>query len=306
MSISAKDVKELREVTGAGMMDCKKALSECGGDKEKAIDFLRTKGLAAAAKKQSRVAAEGLIGSFVNGGKNGCLVEVNCETDFVAKNDDFKNFVHQISEFVSTNNFNNNDELLAADFNGQSVSDLISELTLKIGEKIAFRRFFKFDAGNSEFVGSYIHTGKIGVLVKVAFEGNAEGNADFQNAVKDVCMHIAASDTKFINAEDMDQNYVDKEAEIYAAQLKEQGKPENMIPNIVKGKINKLASEVCLLKQKFVKNPDQSVEQFLNEFTKSSDIKINVLGFEKYTLGEGIEKREDNLADEVAKMTGGN
>jgi len=214
MSISASTVKELREKTGAGMMDCKKALNECSGDLEKAVDFLRKKGLAAAQKKQSRVAAEGAIGSYIHGGKIGVLVEVNCETDFVAKNDDFKNFV------------------------------------------------------------------------------------------KDVAMHIAAADPKFLKAEDMDESFRNREAEIYSAQLKDQGKPENMIPKIVEGKLSKLASEVCLYDQAFVKNPDVKIGDLVNELTLKIGEKIAIRRFVKFNLGEGIEKREDNLADEVAKMTG--
>ena len=213
MSINPKDVKALREKTGAGMMDCKKALNECGNDMEKAVDYLRTKGLAAAQKKQSRVAAEGYIDSYIHNGKMGVLVEVNCETDFVAKNETFRGFI------------------------------------------------------------------------------------------KDVAMHIAAADPKFISKDDIDEGYKNKEAEIYAAQLKEQGKPENMIPKIVQGKIAKLSQEVCLLEQKFVKNPDLTINGLVNELTLKLGEKISIRRFIKYNLGEGIEKRQDNLADEVAKMT---
>lgn len=213
MSISAADVKRLREQTSAGMMDCKKALNETKGNFEEAVDYLRKKGLAAAQKKQSRIAAEGTIGSYIHGGKIGVMVEVNCETDFVAKNDDFKQFVH------------------------------------------------------------------------------------------DVSMHIAAADPKFIAASDIDEDYKKREAAVYAGQLKEQGKPENMIPKIVEGKLNKLAQEVCLLEQKFVKNPDLTVSDLLNEVTLKLGEKIAIRRFVKYNLGEGIEKKQDNLAEEVAKMT---
>jgi elongation factor Ts len=214
-AITAKLVSELREKTGAGMMDCKKALTEVSGDLEKAVDYLRQKGLAAAQKKQSRVAAEGSIGSYIHGGRIGVMVEVNCETDFVAKSEDFQNFV------------------------------------------------------------------------------------------KDVAMHIAAADPKFIKSSEMDQVFVDREATIYTAQLKEEGKPENMIPKIVEGKIKKLATEVCLLDQKFVKNPDISVQDLINELTIKVGEKIDVRRFVKFNLGEGIEKKEDDFAAEVAKMTGG-
>jgi elongation factor Ts len=216
MSFSANDVKELREKTGAGMMDCKKALTESNGDMEKAIDYLRAKGLSAAAKKQSRIASEGLIGSYIHNGKIGVLVEVNCETDFVAKNDDFQAFV------------------------------------------------------------------------------------------KDVAMHVAAADPKFLNADEIDEGYKKREADIYTQQLMEQGKPEKMIPNIVKGKLDKLASEVCLLEQKFVKNPDITINDLLNDLTLKLGEKIAIRRFIKFNLGEGLEKRSDNFADEVAKITGSN
>jgi elongation factor Ts len=216
MSFSATDVKDLREKTGAGMMDCKKALTETNGDMEKAVDYLRTKGLAAAQKKQGRIAAEGIIGSYIHNGKIGVMVEINCETDFVAKSDDFTTFA------------------------------------------------------------------------------------------KDVAMHIAASNPLFLAATDIDENYKNREAEIYAQQLKEQGKPEKMIPGIVKGKLDKMASEVCLLEQKFVKNPDVTIQDLVNELTMKIGEKISIRRFIKYNLGEGIEKKQDNFADEVAKMTGGN
>jgi len=214
MNFSAADVKALREKTGAGMMDCKNALVECGGNSEKAVDYLRTKGLAQAVKKESRIAAEGVVHSYIHGGRIGVLVEVNCETDFVAKGDDFKGFA------------------------------------------------------------------------------------------KDVAMHIAASDPKFIRADEMDEEFKNKEAEIYKAQLLEQGKPEKIIPKIIEGKLNKLAQEVCLYDQKFVKDPDVTIQDLINDLTMKLGEKISVRRFVKYNLGEGIEKKQDNLADEVAKMTG--
>jgi elongation factor Ts len=213
--ITAKLVSELREKTGAGMMDCKKALTEVSGDLEKAIDYLRQKGLAAAQKKQSRVAAEGAIGSYVHGGRIGVMVEVNCETDFVAKSEDFQQFV------------------------------------------------------------------------------------------KDVAMHVAAADPKFVRSSEMDQSFIDREISIYTAQLKEEGKPEAMIGKIVEGKVKKLSTEVCLLDQKFIKNPDISVQDLINELTIKVGEKIDVRRFIKFNLGEGIEKRVDDFASEVAKMTGG-
>jgi len=303
MGISAADVKRLREQTGAGMMDCKKALSENENDFEKAVDFLRKKGLAAAAKKQSRVAAEGLVSSFVDSGL-GVMVEVNCETDFVAKNDDFKEFTTSISKHISTTKPSTIEELMESKLtSGQTVEEQVNELTLKIGEKIAVRRFTTVATQGAGTVGSYIHGGKIGVLLNISTDKTDESNADFAEYVKDVCMHVAASDVKFISADEIDESFKKREADIYTAQLQDQGKPAEMIPKIVQGKLNKLATEVCLNEQKFVKNPDVSIKQLTKEISEKIGDKITISGFLKYTLGEGIEKRQDNLAEEVAKMT---
>ncbi len=303
MSITAKDVKELRNSTGAGMMDCKKALAEAGGDLQAAIDYLRKKGLAKAAKKAGRIAADGLVGCCVSeNGKSAAVVEINCETDFVAKNDDFKNFVSSISKYVNDNNFSNNEELLASKFGEEAtLTDELNNLTLKIGEKIAIRRFHKVNTDG--YIGSYSHGGKIGVLLEVTPDSDVSSKAEFQEMVKNVCMHVAASDTRFINENEIDEDFKNREAEIYAAQLKDQGKPENMIPNIVKGKLNKMASEICLMKQKFVMNPDQTVEKYVAETSKNFGASVSIKNFYKFNLGEGIEKKQDNLAEEVAKMT---
>lgn len=303
MAISASDVRELREKTGAGMMDCKKALTETSGDIEKAVDYLRAKGLAAAAKKQSRTAAEGLIGSTVEG-NTGVLVEVNCETDFVAKNDEFKKFVNDVAAHVLASKANTADELKAEKMGNLTITEKLQELTLKIGEKIDLRRFAKKTLAADGAVGSYVHTGKIGVLVEVeAANADATKNEAFTELVNDLCLHVAAADPKFMAADEIDEDYKNREAEVYAAQLKEQGKPENMIPNIIKGKLAKLASEVCLLEQKFVKDPDISITQLLKNAEGKVGAALTLKGFTKFTLGEGIEKKQDNLAEEVAKMT---
>jgi len=294
MSIGANDIKDLREKTGAGMMDCKKALNECGGDMEKAIDYLRAKGLAAAQKKQTRVAAEGAIINLVEG-STGILVEINCETDFVAKGDDFRSFANSVAGQVLKKDYSDVDALKDATSGGAN------ELTLKCGEKIDVRRFVKVKAKG--IVGSYNHNGKIGVLVDVSTTGNAK-SADFQELVKDVSMHVAAAAPRFLKGDDIDDAFKKREADIYTTQLKEEGKPDNMIGKIVEGKLKKLASDVCLLEQKFVKNPDISVEKHVKEVAAKigGDIKVNA--FYVLNLGDGIEKRKDNLAEEVAKMTG--
>jgi elongation factor Ts len=302
-AFTAKDVKELRERTGAGMMDCKKALTENNGDLEKSIDFLRAKGLAAAAKKQSRIAAEGLV--FVQSeGNKAVALEVNCETDFVAKGDDFKNFTAKIANIILTSGVKDVEALKAATFEGSStVTDAINELTLKIGEKIDIRRFaLKERTGNGNF-GTYVHGGKIAVLVDVSTDSDVNSNGDFQELLKDLSMHTAASTPVFVNSSDIDEDYKKREADIYTTQLKEQGKPENMIPNIVQGKLNKLASEICLLEQKFVKNPDLTIKKLLEEVGAKVGAKITVDSFSKLNLGEGIEKKNENFAEEIAKMT---
>jgi elongation factor Ts len=305
MAYTAADVKNLRETTGAGMMDCKKALDETG-DFQKAVDYLRAKGLAAAAKKQSRVAAEGMIAANVKG-KLAALVEVNCETDFVAKNDAFQAFANTAANVAVDANLTTIEELLNAKIaNGLTVKDNVSELTIKIGEKIDLRRVAVVKLDGNGMIGSYVHSGKIGVLTRVETDKDINTNAAFKDLVKDLCMQIAAADPKFLNAGEIDETYKAKEAEIYAAQLKEQGKPEAMIPNIVKGKLNKLASEVCLYEQSFVKDPDTTVGKLIEKVAKETGATIKVTKFVKLNLGEGIEKKSENFAEEIAKITGNN
>lgn len=306
MAYTAADVKNLRETTGAGMMDCKKALDENSGDFQKAVDYLRAKGLAAAAKKQSRVAAEGMIAAVVKG-KIAALVEVNCETDFVAKNDAFQAFANNAANVAVDANLSTVDQLLAAKAaNGLTVKDNISELTIKIGEKIDVRRVEVLKLEGEGMIGSYVHSGKIGVLTRVETDKDVTGNEAFKVLVKDLCMQIAAASPQFLNASEIDEDYKAKEAEIYAAQLKEQGKPEAMIPNIVKGKLNKLASEVCLYEQSFVKEPDTTVGKLIEKVSKEIGASIKVTKFIKLNLGEGVEKKSENFAEEIAKLTGKN
>lgn len=305
MAYTAADVKNLRESTGAGMMDCKKALDETG-DFQKAVDYLRAKGLAAAAKKQSRVAAEGMIAASVKG-KIAALVEVNCETDFVAKNDAFQAFANAAANVAVDANLSTVDALLAAKSgNGLTIKDNISELTIKIGEKIDLRRVEVLKLETNGMIGSYVHSGKIGVLARVETDKDVNGNEAFQTLVKDICMQVAAANPQFLNANEIDETYKAKEAEIYAAQLKEQGKPEAMIPNIVKGKLAKLASEVCLYEQSFVKDPDQTIGKYVEATAKTVGASIKVTKFIKLNLGEGVEKKSENFAEEIAKLTGKN
>ncbi len=303
MAYTAADVKNLREQTGAGMMDCKKALDE-NGDFQKAVDWLRAKGLAAAAKKQSRTAAEGMVLAAVSG-KTAAVVEVNCETDFASKSADFQQFAASVVKAAVDGKVTDVAALQNAKIASGTVKDAVSELTIKIGEKIDIRRMELLTlAGNGVF-GSYVHNGKIAVVVRIESDKDVTGNADVAELAKDLSMQVAAANPTFVNANDIDEGFKAREAEVYAAQLREQGKAEQMIPNIVKGKLNKLASEVCLMEQAFVKNPDVTINKVVAEVAAKAGAKLTVTKFTKLNLGEGVEKAVDNFAEEVAKMTGG-
>lgn len=289
---TAKDVMALRERTGAGMMDCKKALTACEGDAEKAVDFLREKGLAAAAKKAGRIAAEGIVGAYTSeDGKVGVIVEVNCETDFVAKTDDFKAFVAAIAKQVAEKNPASVEELLQQPYVGnpsETISALLNAAVAKIGEKISIRRFARAEG----VVDTYVHLGgKIGVLVDV------EGDADAA-VLHDVSMQIAAAKPSCISREDVNQADVEKEKEILRAQAlnEPKPKPEAIIEKMVNGRIEKYYKEVCLLEQPFVKDQDVSVKQMIGG-------RFKVLNFARFEMGEGLQKREDNFVDEVMSQT---
>jgi elongation factor Ts len=305
MSYTATDVKNLRETTGAGMMDCKKALDETQ-DFQKAVDYLRAKGLAAAAKKASRVAAEGIVGAAVKGNV-AAVVEVNIETDFAAKNDDFMKFVATATNAAVENKTSTVEALLNVKANATTtLKDMISELTIKIGEKIDVRRVEVMTLTGNGLIGSYVHSGKIGVLVKIEADKDVSNNEAVKELAKDLCMQVAAANPQFLNGNEIDETFKAKEAEIYAAQLKEQGKPEAMIPNIVKGKLAKLASDVCLYEQSFVKDPDINVATLIANVSKAAGAALKVTKFIKFNLGEGIEKKVDDFAAEVAKLSGKN
>lgn len=286
--ITAAMVKELREKTGVGMMDCKKALTENDGDIDKSVEFLRKKGLSAAEKKSSRIAAEGSVVEYKNDSL-GLILEINSETDFVAKNDAFKEFCATVAKFIATQKPNDLDALMTLDIDGQSMKDYISATTAKIGEKISVRRFELLEGSN---VVTYIHMGgKIGVVVSL--DGGDEALA------KDVCLHIAATNPKYLDSSSVDPEFIKKEEEIFTAKLKEQGKPDKIIPNIIKGQVAKLLKEVCLLNQSFVKDPDVSIEKLL------SNGNAKLISYKRFQLGEGIEKKEDNFIEEVMKQAKG-
>ncbi|MCX8083500.1 MAG: translation elongation factor Ts [Calditerrivibrio sp.] len=287
--ISAALVKELRERTGAGMMDCKKALAETNGDIDQAIEYLRKKGLSSAAKKASRIAAEGIIADHVEG-DTGVIVEVNSETDFVARNEEFVSFAKDVAKCIVKNNVNTLEELMNSSFgSGETVSEALNTKIAKIGEKIDIRRFAKFQGG---LLNTYIHLGgKIGVIVKM------EGGDN--NLAKDICLHIAASNPLYLDTSSVDPEFIKKEEEILTAKQKEAGKPDNIIPNIVKGQIAKYLKEICLMSQPFVKNPDITIEQLLAEH------KAKIVGYARFQVGEGIEKKQENFVEEVMKQIKG-
>ncbi|MEF2800110.1 MAG: translation elongation factor Ts [Christensenellales bacterium] len=288
---TAKDVMALREMSGAGMMDCKKALTACEGDVDKAMDYLREKSLAASAKKAARIAAEGIVSSYVTDDhKVGAIVEVNCETDFVAKTDDFKALVNSVAKLVVEKNPADVDELMALDCGDGTVAEMVNRAVAKIGEKITIRRFARMEG---QLVDTYIHLGgKIGVIV-AAKTADAE---KARSAVHDVAMHIAAAKPGVLHRDEVDPADLDKEREILRAQALNDPKPKpaNIIEKMVEGRIAKYYKEVCLLEQPFVKNPDQSIEQMLKEHGD-----VELAAFVRFEMGEGLQKRQDNFAEEV-------
>ena len=287
MAITASMVKELRETTGAGMMDAKKALTETNGDFEAAIDWLRTKGLAKAAKKSSRVAAEGLVAVAISDGK-GVAVEVNSETDFVAKNSDFQEMVKAIANAAL--DVSNTDQLAEASINGKKVSDTLTDNIAKIGENMTLRRM---EAIEAERVVAYVHNsaaqdmGQIGVLVAI----NGE-NTEF---ARQVAMHVAAANPQALSSAELDQSVVEREKNILTEQAKESGKPEQVIEKMIQGRMKKFLAEVTLLGQDFVINPDLTVEAAAREAG------VKIVSYVRMAVGEGIEKVEEDFAAEVAK-----
>ena len=287
MNITAAMVKELRDKTGAGMMDCKKALTEAEGDMEKAVEALRQKGIASAEKKMGRIAAEGPVASYVDD-KVGAMVEVNCETDFVAKNEEFKEFTKNMAEMIATAKPKDVDELLTMTCPkcGKVVADIVKEKIASIGEKITIRRFVVMEGNNA----TYIHNGKIGVLL----------NTDKKDDVltKDLCLHIASSAPEFVQSSDIPAEVREEEKRIEMGKEDLQNKPENIREKIVEGRLHKILAQKCLLEQPFVKDPNTTVAQLLEG-------KLTVNKFVRYTLGEGLEKRNENFADEVMSQIKG-
>ena len=287
--ITAELVKELREKTGAGMMDCKKVLTETDGDLEKASELLRERGIAKAAKKTDRIAAEGVVYAYISeNSKVGALVEVNSETDFVAKNEDFQKFVAEVAEVIAKENPKDVESLLETKSGDRTVREILTEKIATIGENMTIRRFVRYEATEG-IVESYIHgNGKIGVLVELS--------KDEKELAKDICMQIAAAKPEYLDRNSVPEDVLNKEMEILKSQAMNEGKPAQIAEKIVQGRIGKFYSEVCLVEQAFVKNPDVKVSQLLQE--KGATI----ARYARFEKGEGIEKKEENFAEEVMKQ----
>ncbi len=306
MAITAGMVKELREISGAGMMDCKKALNETDGNMEAAVEYLRKNGQAKAEKKADRIAAEGVVSIASGSDQVAAIVEVNSETDFVAKNDEFLTFVSDVANQCLTTTATEAEALLtetwAADTT-KTVNEALVEKVARIGEKLTIRRFEKVEANDGCVVG-YIHGGgKIGVLVKATTD---VVNDDIKSCLRNVAMQVAAMAPKYTNRDEVDADYIAKEKEILLAQAKLENpeKPEAIIEKMIIGRVNKLMKEVCLLDQAYVQDGDLTVAQYVEKVAKEAGANMKVVSFVRFQTGEGIEKKEENFADEVAKQLG--
>lgn len=283
--ISAKQVSELRNLTGAGMMDCKKALTECNGDIDKAVDYLREKGIAKSAKKASRIAAEGLANIYIDGNK-AVILEVNSETDFVSKNEEFTGMIDTIGKTILNSNAKTLEEALALSTDEGTINDLIVAKTAKIGEKLSLRRFENIEKSDNEVFGSYLHMGgKIAVLTIV-------GGAN-EDVARDVAMQAAAMKPQYLNSDEIPSDVLEREKEVFKTQAMEEGKPADIAEKMVTGRIKKFYKEVCLLNQAFIKDGDVDVETYVKN--NGGVVKTMI----RYEVGEGMQKREENFAEEV-------
>lgn len=300
MAFTAKDVKALRERTGCGMMDCKKALQSADGDMDKAVEFLREKGIATAAKKSGRIAAEGTVSARIDTAKKvGVVIEVNAETDFVAKNDKFQEFVKDCEETIIANNPANVDELLklkAVD-SDLTIEQLLQEKIQMIGENIKVRRFVRLEGD----LVAYIHgNGRIGVLVK--FDTDVASKPGFEEYAKNVAMQIAAINPPYLNKESVPASVLEEEKKVLTAQAMNEGKPQNIAEKIVMGRLGKFYKEMCLVEQEFVKDNSLTVKKYTDKVAKELGGNIKIVEFVRYEKGEGLQKREDNFAEEIASM----
>lgn len=304
MAVTAALVKELRERTGAGMMDCKKALVETDGDIEKAIDYLREKGIMKAQKKAGRIAAEGLVRvAFGEGNKTASIVEVNSETDFVAKNEEFIEFVEDLAKEVLVKGNMPMEQFMAEPFGEGTVQETLTAKVAKIGENLSIRRFAKVEEDGVVYVGYTHGGGRIGVIVGIKTDAAAD---EIAAVGKDVAMQVASMNPKFVNEDDVDPEYLENEKKILTEQVLNEGKKPEMVERIVAGKIKKQLKEVCLLDQPFVKDGDVSVQQYVANAAKEIGKDMEVVSMIRYEVGEGIEKKEDDFAAEVAAQVAGN
>lgn len=304
MAVTAALVKELRERTGAGMMDCKKALVETDGDIEKAIDYLREKGIMKAQKKAGRIAAEGLVRvAFGEGNKTASIVEVNSETDFVAKNEEFIEFVEDLAKEVLVKGNMPMEEFMAEPFGEGTVQETLTAKVAKIGENLSIRRFAKVEEDGVVYVGYTHGGGRIGVIVGIKTDAAAD---EIAAVGKDVAMQVASMNPKFVNEDGVDPEYLENEKKILTEQVLNEGKKPEMVERIVAGKIKKELKEVCLLDQPFVKDGDVSVQQYVANAAKEIGKDMEVVSMIRYEVGEGIEKKEDDFAAEVAAQVAGN
>ena len=301
MAITALMVKELREMTGAGMMDCKKALTSTEGDMEKAVEFLREKGLAAAAKKAGRIAAEGVVATYVSEDKKTAVVlELNCETDFVGLNEAFIEFANSAAAYVANSTISTVEELLEAKMSGEeTVKETLTALIAKLGEHMNIRRFERFTVDNGA-IADYVHGGgRIGVLVELSCDKNDE---ILSSLGKDIAMQVAAVNPLFLDETSVDSEVLDKEREIYRVQALNEGKPEKIVDKMVEGRIKKYLKEICLVDQVFVKNSDFTIKTLLEAKSKEIGSEIKIAKYIRFEKGEGIEKKEENFAEEVQKQ----
>ena len=304
MAVTAALVKELRERTGAGMMDCKKALVETDGDIEKAIDYLREKGIMKAQKKAGRIAAEGLVRvAFGEGNKTASIVEVNSETDFVAKNEEFIEFVEDLAKEVLVKGNMPMEQFMAEPFAEGTVQETLTAKVAKIGENLSIRRFAKVEEDGVVYVGYTHGGGRIGVIVGIKTDAAAD---EIAAVGKDVAMQVASMNPKFVNEDGVDPEYLENEKKILTEQVLNEGKKPEMVERIVAGKIKKELKEVCLLDQPFVKDGDVSVQQYVANAAKEIGKDMEVVSMIRYEVGEGIEKKEDDFDAEVAAQVAGN
>lgn len=305
MAVTAALIKELRELTGAGMSDCKKALVEADGNLEKAIELLREKGLSAAAKKAGRIASEGLAYTKIND-NNGVIIEVNSETDFVAKNKEFITYVEQVAAQVTASNAETVEALLSEKWNADAsvtVEEALSQKIAVIGEKLTIRRFEKFVKSENGVLISYIHAGgKVAVMLELI---SSTSNDVVLEAGRNICMQIAAMSPKFVTREEVPGDFIEKEKEILTQQALGEGKPANIVEKMIAGRLNKSLKEMCLVDQEYVKDGDMNVLQYVASVAKEVGTDVSIKRFVRFETGEGIEKKEENFADEVNKAIQG-